>query len=142
MEFTHYDLGQKRGGEIIEVTLQGSAANIRLMDSSNFSSYKSGRRHKYQGGLVKRSPYRLQVPRSGHWHVTVDMVGLRGTVRLLSVLLFASYREHYQQHERHLYHQSLLLSMVKNQEYAPKKIVNLTFLFHTHQKIRMRLSAH
>ena len=81
MEFTHYNLGQKRGGEIIEVTLQGSAANVRLMDSSNFSSYKSGRRHRYQGGLVKRSPYRLQVPRSGHWHVTVDMVGLRGTVR-------------------------------------------------------------
>lgn len=81
MQFTHYDLGQCRGGEIIEVTLQGSAANVRLMDSSNFSSYRSGRQHRYHGGLVTRSPFRLQVPRAGHWHITVDMAGLRGTVR-------------------------------------------------------------
>ncbi len=81
MNFTHYDLGQCRAGEVIEVTLQGSAANVRLMDSSNFSSYKAGRSHRYQGGLVKRSPFRVQVPRSGHWHITVDMAGLRGTVR-------------------------------------------------------------
>ena len=81
MKFTHYNLGQKRGGEIIEVTLQGSAANVRLMDSSNFNSYRSGRNHRYQGGLVKQSPYRLQIPRSGQWHITVDMAGLRGSVR-------------------------------------------------------------
>jgi hypothetical protein len=81
MKFTHYDLGNCRGGEVIEVTLQGSAANVRLMDSSNFSSYRSGRNHRYHGGLVKRSPWRVQVPRAGHWHVTVDMAGLRGTVR-------------------------------------------------------------
>jgi len=81
MKFTHYDLGQKRGGEIIEVTLQGSAANVRLMDSSNFSSYRAGRNHRYYGGLVKRSLWRVQVPRSGHWHITVDMAGLHGTVR-------------------------------------------------------------
>src|SRR5690606_10243895 len=38
-------------------------------------------RYSYLGGLVQRSPHRMQVPRSGHWHVTVDMRGLRGTVR-------------------------------------------------------------
>ena len=81
MKFTHYDLGYKRGGEIIEVTLQGSAANVRLMDSSNFNSYKSGRSHRYQGGLVNRSPFRVQVPRSGNWHITVDMAGLKGSTR-------------------------------------------------------------
>ncbi|QYY35269.1 DUF1883 domain-containing protein [Ruficoccus sp. ZRK36] len=81
MKFTHYNLGQMKGGEIIEVTLQGSAANVRLMDSSNFNAYKSGRRHTYYGGLVKRSPYRVQVPRGGQWHITVDMAGLIGTVR-------------------------------------------------------------
>jgi hypothetical protein len=81
MNFTHYDLGQKRGGEIVEITLSGSAANVRLMDSSNFQSFRSRRQHRYQGGLVKRSPVRLQIPRAGHWHVTVDMQGLRGTVR-------------------------------------------------------------
>jgi hypothetical protein len=79
--YTYYDLGYKSGGEIVMVTLSGNAANVRLMDSSNFSSYKSGRRHKYFGGLAKRSPVRLQIPHSGHWYVTVDLQGLRGSVK-------------------------------------------------------------
>lgn len=80
MKFIHTDLGNRKAGEIVEVTLSGSAANVRLMDSSNLSSYKSGRNHRYYGGLAKRSPVRLQIPHSGHWHVTVDMQGLRGNV--------------------------------------------------------------
>src|SRR5438067_1332901 len=51
------------------------------MDSSNFSSYRSGRQHRYFGGLITHSPVRLVVPNSGNWHVTVDMRGLRGTTR-------------------------------------------------------------
>lgn len=51
------------------------------MDSSNYSNYKSGRRHTYYGGLITKSPVVLGVPSSGRWYVTVDMVGLRGTVR-------------------------------------------------------------
>lgn len=30
MNFSHYDLGSLGGGETIEVTLSGSAANVRL----------------------------------------------------------------------------------------------------------------
>jgi hypothetical protein len=81
MNFTHYDLGYIEGGSIVEVTLQGSAANVRLMDSSNFNSYKSGRQHRCHGGLAKSSPVRIPVPSRGTWYVTVDMQGLRGTVR-------------------------------------------------------------
>ena len=81
MRFIQHDLGYRQGGETVEVTLSGSAANVRLMDSSSFSSYKNGRSHRYYGGLAKRSPIRLQIPNSGHWYVTVDMQGLRGTVR-------------------------------------------------------------
>lgn len=81
MKFNHYTLGYRKAGEVVEVTLSGNAANVRLMDSSNFQSYKNGRRHNYFGGLAKKSPIRLQIPRSGQWHVTVDMQGLRGTVR-------------------------------------------------------------
>lgn len=81
MQYTVYDLGNKTRGEIVEITLQGSAANVRLMDSSNYQSYKNGRGHRYTGGLAKSSPVRLQIPNSGHWYVTVDMQGLRGTVR-------------------------------------------------------------
>ena len=46
-----------------------------------FQKYKQGRRHQYYGGLIKRSPVRLVIPHSGHWHVTVDLQGLGGKVR-------------------------------------------------------------
>ncbi len=81
MKFNFYDLGQLKRGEIIEVTLQGNAANVRLMDYSNLQNYKNGRKHRYYGGLAKSSPVRLQVPNSGRWYVTIDMQGLKGTVR-------------------------------------------------------------
>lgn len=80
MNFIHNDLGQRRAGEIVEITLT-SGANVRLMNSSDFSSYKSGRRHRYIGGLAHKSPVRLQIPYSGHWHVAIDMQGLRGSTR-------------------------------------------------------------
>ena len=80
MQFIHNDLGQRERGEIVEVTLS-SAANVRLMDSSNFSNYKNGRRHRYTGGLAKQSPLRLQIPNNGHWHVAIDMQGLRGSTK-------------------------------------------------------------
>lgn len=81
MKYTVYDLGQCRRGERIQVSLQGNAANVRLMDSSNYSSYRSGRRHRYYGGLVKRSPIVLTVPSPGHWYITIDLAGLAGSVR-------------------------------------------------------------
>ncbi len=81
MSFTHYSLGHLAQGDIVEVTLQGSAANVRLMDSADFNSFRAGGRHRYYGGLAKRSPMRLSVPCAGSWHVTVDMQGLRGSVR-------------------------------------------------------------
>lgn len=80
MQFIHKDLGQRQSGEIVEVTLS-SGANVRLMNSSDFSSYRNGRRHHYIGGLAKKSPVQLQIPSSGHWHVAVDMQGLRGSTR-------------------------------------------------------------
>lgn len=81
MNFQKYDLGYLHGGETVVVTLSGSAANVRLMDSSNLQSYRSGRSHRYYGGLATHSPVRIGVPSSGNWYVTIDMQGLRGTVR-------------------------------------------------------------
>ena len=81
MQFTEYDMGQLERDQAVEVTLSGSAANVRLMDSSNLSAYKSGRQHRYYGGLMKSSPARIGVPHSGHWYVPVDMQGLRGSTR-------------------------------------------------------------
>lgn len=80
MNFIQYDLGSRKSGEIIEVTLT-AAANVRLMQSSDFNNYKNGRRHSYKGGLVKRSPYQIAIPSSGRWYLTVDMQGLRGSTK-------------------------------------------------------------
>ena len=87
MQFIHHDLGFRRGGEIVQITLSGNAANVRLMDSSNFSSYKNGRQHRFYGGLAKRSPVNLQIPHAGNWYVAVDMEGLAGTVRSAARML-------------------------------------------------------
>jgi hypothetical protein len=81
MQFIQHDLGYRHGGEIVEITLSGNAANVRLLDSSNLSNYKNGRRHQYHGGLARRSPVRIQIPHSGTWYVAVDMQGLGGSVR-------------------------------------------------------------
>jgi hypothetical protein len=81
MQFIHTDLGYRQAGDVVEVTLQGSAANVRLLDSSNFHRYRNGQDHRYHGGLAKQSPVRLHVPSSGQWHLTVDMQGLRGSTR-------------------------------------------------------------
>ena len=80
LNFLYHDLGSRQRGEIVEVTLTKSA-NVRLMNSTNFSNYKNGRQHRYIGGRAKKSPVRLQIPNSGHWHVTIDMQGLRGSTR-------------------------------------------------------------
>jgi len=80
LQFIHNDLGQRVRGEVVEVTLT-SGANVRLMDSSNFSNYKNGRKHRYTGGLAKRSPLKLQIPSTGRWHIAIDMQGLRGNTK-------------------------------------------------------------
>lgn len=81
MNFQKYDLGYLSAGEIVEITLVQNAANVRLMDSSNFSNYKSGRKHQYFGGHMTKSPVRLQIPRSDHWYVAIDLGGYSGTIR-------------------------------------------------------------
>ncbi|WP_371263920.1 DUF1883 domain-containing protein [Nitrosomonas sp. Nm58] len=50
---------------MVEVTLT-SGANVCLMNSSDFSSYKNGRPHRCIGGLATRSRVRFQIPSSGH----------------------------------------------------------------------------
>lgn len=81
MKFTSYDLGSQSGGEIVEITLSGNAANVFLVDSSNFNSFKAGRKYKCYGGLAKRSPIRLQIPGPGHWYVVINLGGHPGSVR-------------------------------------------------------------
>ncbi len=81
MNFIHHDLGNLEKGRIVEILLQGNAANVQLLDSSNFNNYKNGKQYRYIGGLAKKSPIRLQTTHAGHWHVAVDLRGLGGNVK-------------------------------------------------------------
>lgn len=81
MNFTHYDLGNLDKGRVIEITLHGNAANVQLLDSTNFNNYKNGRQYRYIGGLAIQSPVRLQTTHSSHWHLVIDLRGMRGNVR-------------------------------------------------------------
>lgn len=80
MRYLHSDLGQRRAGDRIQFTLRGNSANVRLLDSSNFSNYRHGRSYRGVMARAVRSPAVLQVPRSGHWYAVVDLQGLGGNV--------------------------------------------------------------
>ncbi|MGO7181129.1 DUF1883 domain-containing protein [Rhizobium brockwellii] len=80
MNFLHNDLGYLDGNQTVEVTLD-KAANVKLMDTANFSRYRAGGGHDYYGGRVTRSPFRVAVPRGGHWHIAIDLGGYAGSVR-------------------------------------------------------------
>ena len=81
MKYTVYQLGNLSKGNIVEVTLKGNAANVLLLDSSNYNNYKNGRRYKYYGGFVNSSPYRVVVPNTGRWFVVINLGGYSGQVR-------------------------------------------------------------
>ena len=78
MKFQHYDLGKLDKGRIVLVTISGSSANVKLMDSQNFQNYKSGRKHSFYGGHVTSSPFNISVPNYGNWYVTIDLGGYTG----------------------------------------------------------------
>lgn len=79
-DFVHHDLGQRSSGEIVQVEL-ANRANVQLVDSDNLRKYRSGSQYRYIGGQALRSPLRLEIPYSGHWHVVVDLGGAAGTIR-------------------------------------------------------------
>lgn len=75
--YTHYDLGDQRAETTIEITLS-AVANVRLMTGGNFQRFKETLKHQFVGGVAKKSPIRLTVPETGHWHLVVDMEGHKG----------------------------------------------------------------
>ncbi|WP_149793088.1 DUF1883 domain-containing protein, partial [Salmonella enterica] len=40
MQYQHYNLSNLSAGKVVEINLSGNAANVKLMDSSNFLNYK------------------------------------------------------------------------------------------------------
>lgn len=78
MNFLHYDL-QLSATQSVRVTLD-KAANVRLLDDANFSSYQRGEKHSYVGGHMTKSPVVLKPPHAGRWHLVIDLGGFAGTV--------------------------------------------------------------
>ena len=66
--------------DIVEVSLDGPA-NVMLLDTCNFESYRRGESFKYHGGLAKASPIRVTPPHQGKWHVVIDLGGFSAKVR-------------------------------------------------------------
>jgi len=79
-KFIQSDLGSRKRGDVVEVTLT-SGANVRVLDSTNFQKYRRGQDHRFYGGRATKSPVRIQIPSGGHWYAVVDMQGLRGSTR-------------------------------------------------------------
>ena len=80
MNYLHYELDLK-DGDVVEVTLD-KQANVRLLDDTNFSTYRRGGRHTYHGGgLARQSPIRLVPPYPGRWHLVIDLGGYAGAVQ-------------------------------------------------------------
>lgn len=76
IDFIKYHWTRLEKGSTVVVTLN-TAANVRLMDSTNFNAYRSSRKHRFTGGLVRESPFRITVPRTGSWYLTIDLMGLK-----------------------------------------------------------------
>ena len=79
-DFLHFDVGELAEGNVVVVALEGNQANVRLMDEKNLAEYRDGKHHAFHGGLATESPFRVDVPGDGHWHVVVDLAGLDGSV--------------------------------------------------------------
>lgn len=79
MEHLRYDLGNLKKGSTVVVSLN-IQANVQLMTRTEYNNYKAGRRYRYHGGRVSRSPFRITVPSTGHWVVAVDLGGFAGRI--------------------------------------------------------------
>ncbi len=79
MNYLHYEV-DAAVSDRIEVVLD-RAANVQLLDPSNYENYQAGRGYTYYGGYVTTSPVHLDVPDAGHWHVVIDLGGGPGHVR-------------------------------------------------------------
>jgi hypothetical protein len=81
MRYSYYDLGHQPAGSTVVVNLTGSAANVLLLDPTNFARYRSADAFAYRGGNFKRSPAEIEIPKDGHWYVVIDLGGFKGRVR-------------------------------------------------------------
>ena len=79
MNFLKFDLGKLDTGRTAQVTLSGSAANVRLINNSNMYDYEHGREFSSVGGLVTKALVDIKIPKYDHWFIVIDVKGIRGS---------------------------------------------------------------
>ena len=78
--FIHYDLGNLSSSNVVEVEIDNQAY-VRLLNETNFSMYRSGKRYQFSGGLQKKSVKQYVIPNADHWHVAIDFGGRAGSIK-------------------------------------------------------------
>lgn len=82
MNFAHHEIGHQRAGTVVLLGLIGSAANVLLLDSSQYAAYRSGSfQAQSVDGQATQSPAQLRIPHDGWWHVVVEHGQAAGSVR-------------------------------------------------------------
>lgn len=81
MKYMKWELGHQSAGSVVKVELDGTEANVRLLDQANLQSFDAGREHRYFGGHTKKTPVHIKVPYDGVWFAVVDLGGFGGTVQ-------------------------------------------------------------
>jgi hypothetical protein len=79
MTFLHYEVTTSKES-VIRVNLTGNAANVLVMDDTNFQRFQQGSQYTYYGGYYTRSPAVIKPPQAGRWIVVVNLGGGIGTV--------------------------------------------------------------
>ena len=74
--FLHKDLGMLKAGVSINICMNVSLANIKLLTSKEYVTYKQGKECEYWGGKIHSDTFILTIPVTGYWHIVVDTNGL------------------------------------------------------------------
>jgi hypothetical protein len=78
MHFLRFDLGKLRKGRMVQITMTGVAANIRLLNNENMYNYEHGHEYSCTGDLVRTALTEMRIPRDDHWFIVIDMEGIMG----------------------------------------------------------------
>jgi hypothetical protein len=84
--YIHYAFKSAAAGDGVKVNIDRQA-NVFLCDDDGFAAFKSGNRFNYWGGQAKGGPMVLKIPRSGSWHLVIDLGGSGGQIRHSAMLV-------------------------------------------------------
>ena len=79
MPYQLSELGHVDQGKVVEISLN-YAASIKVMDTTNYYSFKKGGKYKYIGEYVDKSPYQITIPYPARWYVVLELDGLAAKV--------------------------------------------------------------